>query len=683
MPLQPLIMKTTQSAGLVDFKSLFESAPGLYLILLPDLTIVAASQAYLDATMTKMDDIIDHKLFDIFPDNPDDTTATGVSNLRFSLEFVLKNHAPHTMAVQKYDIKRPDGSFEERFWSPFNKPVINDKGEIIYIIHRVEDVTDFMRAKKEESKLTHELKEKTKETEVEIFKRAQEIQEMNKKLHHEIESRTRTEEELRKSKEHSLLLENELKNINESLEEKVKIKTAELTGIFERITEGFIALDKNFCYTYINKKAGEMIDRIPATLTGKYIWDEFPDAIGSSTYHAITNAMNEQQYKHNIDYYPPLDLWQENHVYPSPDGLSIFIRDITEQMRANEKIEKEKNFSNSLINSLPGILYLFDSTGKMMRWNKNFESVSEYNTEEISKMHPIDFFDVDEKEYIVSRIQEVFVKGVSDAEANFFTKSGKKVPFYFTGTLIMLDEGPCLIGMGIDVSEKVNAENDLKNSYDQLRALASHLQDIREEERTSIAREIHDELGQQLTGLKMDIAWLSRKIGKDDDDITQKINSTLQLTDETVRTVRRIATELRPSILDDLGLIAAMEWHSTEFEKRFSIETTFFTELNSLDLETDVVTALFRIYQESLTNVLRHADATKVSSSLVLKDNRLMLQITDNGKGFDINSIEDKKTLGILGMKERTLIIGGEYEIKSSPGNGTSITVSIPFNHDK
>src|ERR1700760_1594012 len=113
-------MKTTPSTGQVDFKSLFESAPGLYLILLPDMTIVAASQAYLDATMTKRDDIIGRKLFDIFPDNPDDSTATGVSNLRFSLEFALKNLTPHTMAVQKYDIKKPDGSFEERYWSPFN-----------------------------------------------------------------------------------------------------------------------------------------------------------------------------------------------------------------------------------------------------------------------------------------------------------------------------------------------------------------------------------------------------------------------------------------------------------------------------------------------------------------------------------------------------------------------------------
>lgn len=344
-----------------------------------------------------------------------------------------------------------------------------------------------------------------------------------------------------------------------------------------------------------------------------------------------------------------------------------------------EKAELKQDFSHSLINSLPGIFYLFDSNGKMMRWNKNFEKVSGYNTEEVAMMHPVQFFDTDEQEYIASRIYEVFTKGVSDAEANFFTKEKKKIPFYFTGTMIFLDEGPCLIGMGIDITEKVKAENELKKSYDHIRALATHLQNIREEERTSIAREIHDALGQQLTGLKMDIAWLARRLGKQDEEVEKKIKSTLQLTDETVKTVRRIATELRPSILDDLGLIAAIEWHSKEFEHRFSIQTIFQTELPQLNLDPATATGLFRIYQESLTNVLRHADANKITSTLYINENVLIMNITDDGKGFDINSIRDKKTLGLLGMKERTLIMGGKYEIKSNSGNGTSVTVSVPL----
>jgi PAS domain S-box-containing protein len=475
-------------------------------------------------------------------------------------------------------------------------------------------------------------------------------------------------------------LQKQLNALTNEFEEKLKSKTAELTNIFERITDSFIALDKNLCYTYVNKQTAILVGRSVESLLGKHVWDVFPDAIGSATYHAFNKAMAEQQYVSNIDYYGPLDLWQQNHIYPSPDGLSIFIRDISEQQKIKQKIEREKDFSNSIINSLPGVFYLFDSAGNMMRWNKNFEEVSGYSAEEIKSMHPADFFADDEKEYIATRITEVFTKGISDAEANCFTKDKRKIPFYFTGNRIMLEEGPCLMGIGINIAEKIKVEEELKNSYDHIRALATHLQDIREEERTSIAREIHDELGQQLTGLKMDVAWLNRKLSKQDNEIGLKIKGTLQLIDDTVKTVRRIATELRPSILDDLGLIAAIEWHSSEFEKRFEIPILFKTELAQLNLERAVATGLFRIYQESLTNVLRHADATKITSGLFIKDDKLILNIDDNGKGFDMNAIGSKKTLGLLGMKERTLIMGGSYEIKSKPGKGTCVIVSVPVN---
>lgn len=172
----------------LDFRHLFESTPGLYLVLEPDLKIVAVSEAYLKATMTKRDDILGQNIFDVFPDNPDDPQATGVRNLTASLEYVLKNHAPHTMAVQKYDIRRPEsegGGFEERYWSPVNSPVLDDTGQLAYIIHRAEDVTEFVRLKQrgqEQKRQTAELQIKAEQMEQEIFLRAQEIQERTKQL---------------------------------------------------------------------------------------------------------------------------------------------------------------------------------------------------------------------------------------------------------------------------------------------------------------------------------------------------------------------------------------------------------------------------------------------------------------------------------------------------------------------
>ena len=171
-----------------DFRALFESAPGLYLVLTPDLKIVAVSDAYLQATMTQREEILGRHLFEVFPDNPDDPTASGVGNLNASLQNVLQNRMPDTMAVQKYDIRRPEsegGGFEERYWSPMNSPVFGPGGEIAYIIHRVEDVTEFIRLKQlelEKSKLTEELRTQTTQMETEIFLRAQEVQKANRKL---------------------------------------------------------------------------------------------------------------------------------------------------------------------------------------------------------------------------------------------------------------------------------------------------------------------------------------------------------------------------------------------------------------------------------------------------------------------------------------------------------------------
>ena len=157
-----------------DFRTLFESAPGLYLVLTPDLTIVAASDAYLHATMTKRAEVLGRKLFDVFPDNPDDPQATGVRNLRTSLDRVLENRAADAMAVQKYDIRRPEGQgggFEERYWSPVNSPVFAPDGTISYVIHRVEDVTEFVRLKQAgwaQRELTQKLRTRAEQMESEI-----------------------------------------------------------------------------------------------------------------------------------------------------------------------------------------------------------------------------------------------------------------------------------------------------------------------------------------------------------------------------------------------------------------------------------------------------------------------------------------------------------------------------------
>ncbi len=984
-------------------------------------------------------------------------------------------------------------------------------------------------------------------------------------------------------------LEEQLRNFNKELEKQVIEKTSEIKHIFDRVNDGFIAFDNDWKFTYVNKKAGEIYRIEPSSMVGKNVWDLLPQSIGNPFYKACHRAMKEQRYFYVENYSEIFEYWYESHIYPSPNGLSVYFRDITEKKKAEEllktseetrrlivssamdaivctdqygsitvwnthaekifgwtekeivgfKLEdtiiperyraahkkgmeqyhrtgegpvlnkileifalnrdgdefpveitiipiqqkgtnffcafirditerrktesailREKLFSEKILDSLPGIFYFLDHTGKFLRWNKQLESISGYNAEEISNMRPEDFFDENEKRFIPVRMTDAFARGYNASEGRLLTKDGRLIPFYFTGSFIEFENKPCLIGNAIDITERKKAEKKLieerrllrtlidnlpdyiyvkdsyfrhlinnkahialvganneeetlgktvydyfdnwlasqyieddkkvfetrkpiinreeivvtstgeqrwllttkvpvldrnhqmsllvgisrditdrknaereiresnerfemiarttndavwewdmnsnrtwanemhqylyglqpsdpppsneewknrihpderemvtrdlestlasnkntwiseyrfrdeKNNYisiydrtyivrdqhgkptrmlgsmmditarklaeetlraneekyrllfsnsplpmwvfeistlnfldvneaalrhygysrnefmqltvrdirppeelkrllkyfevyqrgnvnsgtwthlkkdgtiieveinshdinyngkaarlvlanditdklkaqrriietsEQLRQLSARLQDIREEERMHMAHEIHDELGQRLTVLKMDFSWLSRKMKIEDEAVKEKLRSTLVLLDGTIKIVRKIATDLRPGILDDLGLVPALEWQSKEFEERSGIKVNFKSNISEIALATPVATGLFRIFQESLTNVGRHSKATTVESELVLQNDNLIMSINDNGKGFDTSVLGSTKTLGIMGMKERTMMIAGEYTITSVPGKGTKVVVKVPM----
>jgi signal transduction histidine kinase len=230
-----------------------------------------------------------------------------------------------------------------------------------------------------------------------------------------------------------------------------------------------------------------------------------------------------------------------------------------------------------------------------------------------------------------------------------------------------------------DVTEQIIAENALVKAYEDYKELATKVETIREQERTHMAREIHDELGQQLTGLKMDITWINKKIKTDDSALQERINDTVSLIDKTVITVRRLSSELRPSILDDLGLIAAMDWQNEEFMRRSEIKAIFTSSAPAIQVNSEIATALFRIFQECLTNVMRHAKATEVNTNISVDNRTLRLEVADNGIGFDEAQVKDKKTLGLLGMQERVALINGTCQIKGAKNNGTSVIITVPL----
>jgi signal transduction histidine kinase len=232
--------------------------------------------------------------------------------------------------------------------------------------------------------------------------------------------------------------------------------------------------------------------------------------------------------------------------------------------------------------------------------------------------------------------------------------------------------------LSAELAERALTEQRLRSSEENLRALAAHLQSVREEERIHIAREIHDELGQALTGLKFDINALAKGGTTDDAPIADKKQHLCQQIDRIINSVRRIASGLRPEVLDEIGLAAAIEWQAREFQRRTGIRCLVEIAPGFSDPDKERSTALFRIFQELLTNVARHAGATRVSVHLTDEAGTLSLKVEDNGRGIQEREIESPRSLGFLGLRERVLAFGGAIHVQGQDGKGTTVSVSIP-----
>jgi signal transduction histidine kinase len=232
-------------------------------------------------------------------------------------------------------------------------------------------------------------------------------------------------------------------------------------------------------------------------------------------------------------------------------------------------------------------------------------------------------------------------------------------------------------GTCTDIEDLKQAEEALKIQEAQLRALTTRLQQVREEERAMVARDLHDQIGQILTAIKMDMTWLARRLPEKKGEAHDRIKKAIELISDGARSMRKICSGLRPGILDDLGLAAAIEWQAGEFASRTGVSCQVSLPQDDLRLDGDLATAIFRIFQESLTNVARHAEAQAVRASLYTQNGNLLLVVVDDGKGF--REAEISGSLGLLGMKERAQACGGDLQISSSPGDGTTVTVRVPL----
>ncbi len=456
-----------------NFQTLFESAPGLYLVLTPDFKIVAASEAYLRATMTKREEILGRGIFDVFPDNPDDPTATGVRNLRTSLERVLQNKLSDTMAVQKYDIRRPEsegGGFEERYWSPVNSPVLGAGKEVAYIIHRVEDVTEFVRLKQQglaQDKLTQELRSRAGRMEAEVYLRAGEVQEASRRLEAANKELARLYEALKESEEH-------------------------YRSIIETANDAFIRIDGHGLITEWNRRA-ELIfgwrkeEIVGRALAETIIPSEYREAHKKGLQHFVATGegpiLNKRieitAVRRDGSQFPvELTVWPIRVA--GSWSFNAFVQDITERKRTEEALrDSERRLSLALDSAQTGIWELDlvnDTAVRSLRHDQIFgyQSLLPKWGYDIFMTHVVP----EDRDGVEKRFEEAFASGHFSMECRIIRADDNSLRWIAAqGRVYRNDKGDPIKMMGVvtDITEPKRAEQEVRKLNKDLEYRAADL----------------------------------------------------------------------------------------------------------------------------------------------------------------------------------------------------------------
>jgi PAS domain S-box-containing protein len=368
-------------------------------------------------------------------------------------------------------------------------------------------------------------------------------------------------------------------------------------------------------------------------------------------------------------------------VEPENGIVQGIVRDITDRVIARQALRDSEEKYRGLAERSPIIIILIKNGGRPYYVSPSVTDVLGFLPEDILGRLPGVFMSKEDEARVFSLMRQIQDGvDVDSFEVPMLKKDG--TPATIEWTLIPIKKGDELDGfqaIGRDITEKKIAEDLLRKSRKQLRELSKYLQTSREQERAGIAREIHDDLGQSLTAIKMDAVWLKSKIPEDRAELHIKAEDTIFLVDSAIKTVKRISSELRPGLLDDLGLSAAIEWQAKEYQKRSNINIDVTIEPEEIVLSENLSIAIFRVCQETLTNVIRHAGATEARVRLTKNSQLIELEVTDNGCGISDQSLFKKNSFGLIGMRERVHAIGGKISISRLQKGGTKVAVTVPL----
>ncbi|MBL9188445.1 MAG: PAS domain S-box protein [Opitutaceae bacterium] len=491
-------------------------------------------------------------------------------------------------------------------------------------------------------------------------------------------------------------------------EEAVRAGEERLRIVTDNARLGLAIVDRERRYTFANPTYARILGLASSDILGRRVADVLPRVYESQIRPRLEQALAGERVAYELSEVNPGD-GRHYAVRYEPlvqDGgvrlVVVVITDITEQKKADAALRDSEQTQRQLAEQLEierSRLVAAQTVAKVGSWETDLAALTvawSQETFRIFETSPavfsgthagfLEFVHPEDR----ASFEAAFVKswgkpGASTVEHRILLPGGRTKFVEERWVVIRDDQGRPIRCMGTcqDISLRKQTENELRSASRQLRALAARVQSVREEERTALAREIHDVLAQELTKLKIDLVWLAKRVGSPSDAatqaaITRRCGEALEQVDASITTVQRIATDLRPVILDSLGLPAAVEWVVEDFARRTGIAGRAQVQRRETALDRDRATAIFRILQESLTNVARYAQASEVVVTFSEEAEAARLTVVDDGVGITRERLEDPRSIGLLGMKERAFAFGGSVEITGVPGAGTTVAVHLP-----
>lgn len=463
-------------------------------------------------------------------------------------------------------------------------------------------------------------------------------------------------------------------------------------SVFEILPDMVFVVDAEERILFVNQVAARALGRKPEQLVGQQQSELFTPELSARHSVAIQRVFRtgESTVTEDRQTLHLSAVWIDTRLVPlrDPSGAIVavvgIVRDVSERRNAVDVLALREASLRGIIDNFPYLVWFKNTQGKFQIVNETFATAA--GKASPSELVGLDDFDVwphelaaryvaDDQEVIQTHERKLVEEEININGENRWVETFKSPVFDAEGKVIGST------GLARDITLRRSLQDEQRRSREQLRALAAHVESVREQERVRIAREIHDELGQSLTCMGMDLAFLDRQIDPDNKDAAARVAALVELVKDTIRCVRRISSELRPSILDDLGLGAAVEWLAHDFETHAHIACSVDVP-EDLSLPVDLATPMFRVCQEALTNVTRHASASHVSIRLTCSKTDVSLVVQDDGRGITQEEIKRQGSLGLLGMKERVAILGGTLEVEGQPGHGTTVAIRIPLGQD-